>query len=85
MGQDFDYRLKYLQGLRAPTPPSTEHLGQLALAVCQAPPAATSPTQTGKSLALRALQKLKSSSLLAPLVKTLPLHLQRRIKSSLLR
>jgi hypothetical protein len=85
MGQDFDYRLNYLQGLRAPTPPSTEHLGQLALAVCQAPPAATSPTQTGKSLALRALQKLKSSSLLAPLVKTLPLHLQRRIKSSLLR
>jgi hypothetical protein len=85
MGQDFDYRLNYLQGLRAATPPSTEQLAQLALAVCQAPAAASSPSQTGKSLALRVLQKLKSSSLLAPLVKTLPLHLQRRIKSSLLR
>ena len=85
MGHDFDYRLHYLQGLRAPTPPSTEHLGQLALAICQAPSAATSPTKTGKSLALSALQKLKGSSLLAPLVKTLPLHLQRRIKSMLLR
>ena len=85
MGHDFDYRLNYLQGLRAPTPPSTEQLGHLALAICQAPSAATSPTQTGKSLALRALQKLKGSSLLAPLVKALPLHLQRRIKSMLLR
>lgn len=85
MGQDFDYRLNYLQGLRVPTPPRTEQLGQLALTICQAPPAATSPTQTGKSLTLRALQKLKGSSLLAPLVKTLPLHLQRRIKSMLLR
>ena len=85
MGQDFDYRLNYLQGLRAATPPSTEQLAQLALAICHAPPAASSPTQTGKSLALRVLQKLKRSSLLAPLVKILPLHLQRRIKSMLLR
>jgi hypothetical protein len=85
MGHDFDYRLHYLQGLRAPTPPTTEHLGQLALAICQAPPAAASPVQAGKSLVLRALQKLKSASLLAPLVKALPLHLQRRIKSMLLR
>ena len=85
MGHDFDYRLNYLQGLRAPTPPSTEQLGHMALAICQAHSAATSPTQTGKSLALRALQKLKGSSLLAPLVKALPLHLQRRIKSMLLR
>ena len=85
VGHDFDYRKHYLQGLRSPTPPSTEQLGHLALAICQAPPAASSPTQTGKSLALRTLQKLKGSSLLAPLVKTLPLHLQRRIKSMLLR
>lgn len=85
MGHDFDYRQHYLHGLRAPIPPSTQHLGQLALAICQAPPATASPTQTGKSLVLRALQKLKSSSLLAPLVKILPLHLQRRIKSMLLR
>ena len=85
MGQNFDYRMHYLQGLSTPTPSSTDQLGQIAHSICQAPPAAASPAQTGKSFALRALQKLKIAPLFAPLVKAIPLPLQRRTKSWLLR
>jgi hypothetical protein len=53
--------------------------------ICQAPAPATNPAQTSKSMVLRLLQKLKSAPLLAPLVKALPLPLQRRTKSWLLR
>jgi GT2 family glycosyltransferase/2-polyprenyl-3-methyl-5-hydroxy-6-metoxy-1,4-benzoquinol methylase len=85
MGHDFDYRQQYLQGLRIPTPPSADELAQMAHDICHAPAPATGPAQTSKSLALRLLQKLKSAPLLAPLVKALPLPLQRRTKSWLMR
>lgn len=85
MGHDFDYRQQYLQGLRTPTPPSADELAQMAHDICHAPAPATSPAQTSKSMVLRLLQKLKSAPLLAPLVKAMPLPLQRRIKSWLIR
>jgi hypothetical protein len=85
MGHGFDYRTQYLQDLRRPAQPIPNELGQMALNICQAPAPAMSPAQTSKSLALRLLHKLKNSPLLAPWVKVLPLHQQRRIKSWLLR
>jgi GT2 family glycosyltransferase/2-polyprenyl-3-methyl-5-hydroxy-6-metoxy-1,4-benzoquinol methylase len=84
LGHDFDYRREYLQGLSKPTLLSTEELHQLALSICQAPISDVSSAQSFKSFTLRSLVIFKSSRLLAPLVKTIPLPLQRRIKSFLL-
>lgn len=85
MGHGFDYRQHYLASLRTPNPPDAAQLGQMAQAICQAQPAPSGPAQSSKTLTLRILQKLKSTTLLAPLVKALPLPLQRRTKSWLLR
>lgn len=84
MGHTFDYRQQYLQSLCAPKPPSEQEIKHWALDICMAKSATPGPAQASKTLALRALQKLKNSALLAPFVKVLPLPLQRRTKSWLL-
>lgn len=84
-GHDFDYRNSYLQGLRIPAAPDAIEISLLAQDICNAQTPAANASQVTKSMTLRLLQKLKGMRLLSPLVKVLPLHLQRRTKSWLLR
>jgi hypothetical protein len=84
-GHSFDYRQHYFHALKSPTPPQAADIKSLALQICNAPKPTADATTVSKNMVLRVLQKLKTAPLLSPLVKALPLHLQRRTKSWLLR
>lgn len=81
----FSYRTTYLKGLIAPTPLNTEELLNFAIDICHIPSRKKHVTTASKGYTLQLLLKFKYSNLLSPLVRILPLHLQRRIKSWLLR
>jgi GT2 family glycosyltransferase/2-polyprenyl-3-methyl-5-hydroxy-6-metoxy-1,4-benzoquinol methylase/glycosyltransferase involved in cell wall biosynthesis len=81
----FSYQGSYLADLPYPEPVSREQMSTDVASFLQFQPSHHQPATVIKSSALAAIMRLRTTVLLSPLAKLVPMHTQRRVKSWLRR